>query len=117
MLTPVVVAHNEEEQLDACLSFLEFCDSMVAVPDWCIDGSEEIARQNTEQVVTGALEGPEGPRRHAGIDLARRGFLQGAQLEGTFPALQMCVLRVSISIDSRELVLDREGGIADEPAS
>ncbi len=75
MLTAVVVAHNEEEQLDACLSLLGFCDSLVVVLDRCTDGSEEIARQYADQVVTGAWEGPEGPRRHAGLDQVRDGWI------------------------------------------
>ncbi len=75
MLTAVVVAHNEGRQLDACLSSLKFCDSLVVVLDRCTDGSEEIAERHANEVVTGAWEGPEGPRRHAGLDLVRKGWV------------------------------------------
>ena len=75
MLTAVVVAHNEEDQLDACLSSLGFCDSVLVVLDRCTDGSEEIARRYADKVVIGAWEGPEGPRRHAGLDLVRDGWV------------------------------------------
>ena len=50
MLTAVVVAHNEEEQLNACLSLLEFCDRLIVVLDRCTDGSEEIARRYTDRL-------------------------------------------------------------------
>ena len=74
-LTAVVVVHNEEEQLEACLSSLVFCDDVVVVLDRCSDGSEEIARQFTDSVVSGAWEGPEGPRRHAGLELVKDGWV------------------------------------------
>ncbi len=75
MLTTVVVAHNEEAQLDACLSGLGFCDRLIVVLDRCSDGSEEIARRHTEEIVVGAWEGPEGPRRHAGLDRIAEGWV------------------------------------------
>ena len=75
MLTAVVVAHNEEEHLDGCLSSLGFCDSIVVVLDRCTDGSEQIAKRYADELVIGAWEGPQGPRRHAGLDLVRDGWV------------------------------------------
>ena len=74
-LSAVVVVHNEEDNLEACLSTLGFCDAVIVVLDRCTDGSLEIARQYTDKVVTGAWEGPEGPRRHAGLDLVKEGWV------------------------------------------
>ena len=75
MLTAVVVAHDEEAQLDECLSGLNFCDRLIVVLDRCTDGSQEIARRHTEEIVVGAWGGAEGPRRHAGLDLVEEGWV------------------------------------------
>lgn len=66
-LSALVVAHNEEDHLDACLSALKFADEIVVVLDKCTDGSKAIAAKYTDQLVEGSWE-IEGPRRHAGID-------------------------------------------------
>ena len=68
-LSAVVVVHNEEAQLDACLAALAFCDEIVLVLDRCTDGSAEIARRHTDQVIEGGWE-LEGPRRNTGLDAA-----------------------------------------------
>jgi glycosyltransferase involved in cell wall biosynthesis len=66
-LSALVVAHNEEHQLSECLQCLGFADEIVVVLDRCRDGSREIARRYTDDLVEGAWE-REGPRRHAGIE-------------------------------------------------
>lgn len=66
-LSALVVAHNEEDNLDACLSKLDFADELVVVLDKCTDGSKAIAAKYADNLIEG--EWPiEGPRRHAGID-------------------------------------------------
>ena len=75
MLTAVVVVYNEEDQLDACLSSLAFCDAIVVVLDRCTDNSEAIARRHTSNIKVGAWEGPKGLRRHAGLDEVREGWV------------------------------------------
>lgn len=75
MLTAVVVAHNEEDQLEACLSSLAFCDSIIVVLDRCTDNSEAIARRHADRIKLGSWEGPEGPRRHAGLDAVSDGWV------------------------------------------
>lgn len=70
LLSALVVAHDEEAQLAACLSRLDFADELVVVLDRCRDHSRDIALQFTPHVVEGAWE-REGPRRHAGIDACR----------------------------------------------
>ncbi len=66
-LSALVVAHNEEEHLDACLSALAFADELVVVLDKCTDGSKAIAEKYTDKLIEGSWD-IEGPRRHAGID-------------------------------------------------
>lgn len=66
-LSALVVAHNEEENLAACLDTLTFADEIVVVLDKCTDGSKDIAARYTGKLVEGSWD-IEGPRRHAGID-------------------------------------------------
>lgn len=69
-LTALVVAHNEESRLAACLERLRFADEIVVVLDKCTDASKSIARQFTDRLIEGAWE-LEGPRRNAGIAACR----------------------------------------------
>jgi glycosyltransferase involved in cell wall biosynthesis len=68
-LSAVVVARNEEAQLDACLATLAFADEIVVVLDRSTDASAEIARRHTDKVIEGGWE-IEGPRRNTGLDAA-----------------------------------------------
>ncbi len=65
-LSCLVVAHNEEKQLAACLERLAFADQLVVVLDKCSDGSKAIAEGFGAVLVEGSWE-LEGPRRNAGI--------------------------------------------------
>ena len=65
LLSAFVVAHNEADQLAACLADLSFADEIVVVLDRCTDGSHEIALASGARIVEGAWE-IEGPRRSAG---------------------------------------------------
>ena len=69
-LTALVVAHNEEENLDACLAALSFADELVVVLDKCTDGSKAIAAKYTDHLIEGSWD-IEGPRRHAGLDVCQ----------------------------------------------
>ncbi len=65
-LSALVVAHNEEASLAACLGRLGFADEIVVVLDRCTDRSREIAARFTDRLLEG--DWPlEGPRRNAGI--------------------------------------------------
>jgi glycosyltransferase involved in cell wall biosynthesis len=70
LLSALVVARNEAAQLADCLSCLAFADEIVVVLDRCDDGSADIARRFTGNIVEGAWE-REGPRRNAGIAACR----------------------------------------------
>ncbi|HVH81813.1 MAG TPA: glycosyltransferase family 2 protein [Stellaceae bacterium] len=67
LISAVVVVHNEEALLAACLNTITFCDEIVVVLDRCTDQSKEIAQRFRARLIEGAWE-REGPRRHAGID-------------------------------------------------
>jgi len=65
-LSALVVAHNEEAQIAACLETLRFADELVVVLDKCTDRTREIAARYTDKLVEGAWE-IEGTRRNLGI--------------------------------------------------
>ncbi|MFN7754339.1 MAG: glycosyltransferase family 2 protein [Holosporales bacterium] len=69
-LSALVVAHNEEARLEACLQRLGFADEIVVVLDKCTDGSEAIARRFTDRLISGSWP-LEGPRRNTGIEACR----------------------------------------------
>ena len=69
-LSALVVAHNEEAQLAACLECLSFADETVVVLDKCTDASKDIAGGFTDRLIEGAWE-RDGERRNAGIEACR----------------------------------------------
>ena len=66
-LSVLVVACDEEEQLDDCLSGLVAADEIVVVLDSCTDGSKDIASRYTDRLVEGSWD-IEGVRRNIGLD-------------------------------------------------
>jgi glycosyltransferase involved in cell wall biosynthesis len=68
-LSAVVVARNEEAQLDDCLARLAFADEIVVLLDRSTDKSAEIARRHTDKIIEGAWE-LEGPRRNTALAAA-----------------------------------------------
>jgi len=69
-LSALVVAHNEENRLDACLERLSFADETVVVLDKCTDASKSIAEKYTGQLLEGSWD-IEGERRNAGLAACR----------------------------------------------
>jgi glycosyltransferase involved in cell wall biosynthesis len=65
-LSALVVVHDEERQLGACLARLGFASEIVVVLDRCTDRSAEIARAAGARLVEGGWE-REGGRRNTGI--------------------------------------------------
>ena len=65
-LSALVVVHNEEERLPACLDRLGFADEIVVVLDKCTDGSRDIALRYGARIVEGRWD-IEGDRRNTGI--------------------------------------------------
>ena len=66
-LSALVVVHNEEGRIEACLEHLTFADEIVVVLDKCTDRTRDLARHFTNRFLEGAWE-IEGDRRNAGID-------------------------------------------------
>ncbi len=67
VLSALVVVHDEENRLPACLDRLAFADEIVVVLDRCTDRSREVALRYTDRLVEGDWE-REGGRRNAGIE-------------------------------------------------
>lgn len=65
-LSALVVIHNEEDRLAACLERLAPADELVVVLDKCTDGSKAIAERFGARLVEGAWD-IEGDRRNTGI--------------------------------------------------
>ena len=74
VLSVLVVAHNEEAQLAACLDALSFADELVVVLDKCTDGTKAIAESYGAHLLEGAWE-IEGHRRNAGRDACRGAWI------------------------------------------
>jgi glycosyltransferase involved in cell wall biosynthesis len=73
-LSALVVVHNEEAQLAACLERLRFADEIVVVLDRCTDGSRAIAAGFTDRLIEGEWQ-IEGDRRNAGIAACRGAWI------------------------------------------
>lgn len=92
-VSALVVAHNEESQLAACLDTLDFADEIVVVLDKCTDGSEAIARRYTDRLISGSWP-LEGPRRRAGINACTHAWVLEIDAdERVTPELQAEILR------------------------
>lgn len=66
-LSGLVVIHNEQDHLEACLNTLAFCDEIVVVLDKCTDNSKKIAQNHGARLVEGSWE-IEGERRNIGLE-------------------------------------------------
>jgi glycosyltransferase involved in cell wall biosynthesis len=100
VLSALVVVHDEEARLAACLDCLGFADEIVVVLDRCRDRSREIALGFTPHLVEGAWE-REGPRRHAGIDACRGTWILEVDAdERVTPALAAEIGRVVARSDA-----------------
>jgi len=69
-LSALVVAHNEQDRLQACLERLAFADEIVVVLDKCTDNSKSIAARHTDRLLEGSWD-IEGDRRNAGLRFCR----------------------------------------------
>lgn len=86
-LSAVVVAHNEEAQLETCLTTLAFADEIVVLLDRCTDQSREIASRFADRIVEGAWA-REAARRNAAVSACTRDWIFEADAdERVSPAL------------------------------
>ena len=95
-LSALVVAHNEEHDLPACLASLTFADEIVVVLDRCTDGSRAIATQAGARIIEGAWP-IEGPRRHAGIDACRGPWILEVDADERVPPALAAEIRSAIT--------------------
>ncbi|MBI1364142.1 MAG: glycosyltransferase [Proteobacteria bacterium] len=65
-LSALVVAHNEEKRIVACLQRLKFADQLVVVLDKCTDKTKELIKPFNPKVIEGSWE-IEGDRRNTGL--------------------------------------------------
>ncbi len=95
-LSALVVAHNEEERLAACLEALRFADEIVVVLDRCTDGSRAIAARFTDRLVEGAWE-VEGRRRNAGIEACRGSWIVEVDADERVPPALADEIRATVA--------------------
>ncbi|MEM7073125.1 MAG: glycosyltransferase, partial [Pseudomonadota bacterium] len=97
-LSALVIAHNEQAHLAACLERLDFADELVVMLDRCSDSSVEIASAFTANLHEGAWE-DEGVRRMAGRKQCKgRWILEIDADERVTPALAL-EIRAAIESD------------------
>ena len=65
-LSVLIIVHNEEKQLKACLETVKFADEIVVILDKCTDKSKLIAKKYTNKIFEGSWD-IEGERRNYGI--------------------------------------------------
>jgi glycosyltransferase involved in cell wall biosynthesis len=107
-LSALVVAHDEEAQLAACLERLAFADELVVVLDRCTDRSAAIARRFTDKIIEGAWE-REGHRRNAGIAACRGPWILEVDADERVPAALAQEIRrtiVASDCDWHEIPVD-----------
>jgi glycosyltransferase involved in cell wall biosynthesis len=112
LLSALVVAHNEERQLAACLERLAFADELVVVLDRCSDNSRAVAERFTARILEGAWE-REGDRRNAGIEACRgQWILEVDADERVSPALAAEIRQVAAAsrFDWHEIPVDNYVG-------
>jgi glycosyltransferase involved in cell wall biosynthesis len=94
-LSALVVVHDEEAQLAACLDTLSFADEIVVVLDRCTDRSKEIAARYTDRVIEGAFE-IEGDRRNMGIETCTGDWILEVDADERVPAPLAREIRAAI---------------------
>ena len=65
-ISALIIAKNEERQIENCLKTLFFADEIVLVLDSCIDETEKISRKYTQKIFKRSFL-QEGERRNFGI--------------------------------------------------
>lgn len=95
-LSALVVCHNEEDNLDDCLSALAFCDEIVVVLDRCTDRSAEIAGRYTDRLIPGAWP-IEGDRRNTGLDACTGDWVLEVDADERIPPALAAEIRGAIA--------------------
>lgn len=107
-LSALVVVHNEEARLAACLDHLRFADELVVVLDRCSDRSGAIALEYGARLIEGAWE-REGGRRNAGIAACTGAWILEADADEHVPPALAEEIRAVIAtsrFDWHEILVD-----------
>ena len=107
-LSALVVAHDEQVRLAACLEKLAFADEIVVVCDKCTDSTPDIARSFGAQVVEGRWD-IEGDRRNTGIAACTGDWVLEVDADEHVPAALAAEIRHVIEItqyDWHEILVD-----------
>ncbi|MGE5477769.1 MAG: glycosyltransferase family 2 protein [Bacteroidales bacterium] len=107
-LSALVVAHNEEKRLAACLEKLAFADEIVVVCDKCTDATPDIARAHGARVIEGSWD-IEGDRRNTGIQACLGDWVLEVDADEHVPAELAGEIRDVIAVTSfdwHEILVD-----------
>ena len=107
-LSALVVAHNEEDRLAACLEKLAFADEVVVVLDKCTDGTKAIAERFGARTIEGSWA-LEGPRRNTGIAACSGDWILEVDADEHVPKALANEIRFAIGIstfDWHEILVD-----------
>ncbi len=94
-LSALVIAHNEEAQLDDCLKQLEFADELIVVLDKCTDGSKEIAERLADRVIEGSWD-LQGTRLRVGVEACTGDWILDVDADERVPTGLAAAIRETI---------------------
>lgn len=95
-LSALVVAHNEAQQLAACLACLAPADERVVVLDRCTDNSRQVAEDHADRIIEGAWP-VEGDRRNGGIAACTGDWVLEVDADERVPAALFDEIRSTIA--------------------
>lgn len=75
MLTGVILAKNEQENIKKCIESLRFCDQVIVVDDESTDATVNSAKKVKAKVVTRALNGDYSAQRNWAIEQVKSGWI------------------------------------------
>lgn len=100
-VSALVVVHNEEAQLAACLETLGFADEIVVVLDRCTDASRAVATRFAARLVEG--DWPlEGDRRNTGIDACTGPWIFEVDADERVPPPLADEVRATVAISTAD---------------
>lgn len=100
-LSALVVAHDEEVRLAACLEKLTFADELVVVCDKCTDRTQAIAEEFGARTVVGSWD-IEGDRRNTGIAACSGDWILEVDADEHVPPALAAEIRHVIEVTSAD---------------
>lgn len=100
-LSALVVAHNEQQRLPACLEKLAFADELVVVCDKCTDDTRGVAERFGAIIVEGAWD-IEGDRRNTGISACSGDWILEVDADEHVPAALAQEIRQVVESSSHD---------------